>query len=48
MKWWPQNLTGQTITLLLIALLGSQLFSFLIFSDERRSALLDERRKNTL
>jgi len=48
MKWWPQNLTGQTITLLLIALLGSQLFSFLIFSGEQRSVLLDERRKNTL
>ncbi len=48
MKWWPQNLTGQTITLLLIALLGSQLFSFLIFSDEQRTALLDQRRKNTL
>jgi len=48
MKLWSKTLTGQTISLLLIALLGSQLFSFLIFSDERRSILLDERRKNAL
>ncbi|MEN8218327.1 MAG: ATP-binding protein [Pseudomonadota bacterium] len=45
---WPQNLTGQTIALLLIALLGSHMISFLIFSDEQRLALLDERRKNAL
>jgi len=48
MKWWPKNLTGQTITLLLIALLGSQLFSFLIFSDEQRTALSEQKRKYTL
>lgn len=48
LKWWPQSMVSQTIALLLIALLGSQALGFLIFADERRQALLHEKRKHAL
>jgi signal transduction histidine kinase len=45
---WPHSLMGQTIALLILALLGFHLISFLIFADERRLALLHEKRENSL
>jgi len=45
---WPQSMVSQTIAILLIALLGSQALGFLIFADERRQALLHEKRKHAL
>ncbi len=48
LRLWPHSLVGQTIALLILALLGSHLISFLIFTDERRLALRHEQRENSL
>ena len=45
-RLWPQSLVGQTIALFILALLGSHLISFMIFTDERHLALLQEKREN--
>lgn len=38
-RLWPQNLAGQMIALLLLAIVAAQAFSVLLFWDERRHAL---------
>ncbi|OQY54126.1 MAG: two-component sensor histidine kinase [Candidatus Parabeggiatoa sp. nov. 2] len=48
LRLWPQSLAGQTIALLLMALLGSHIVSFWLFADERRLALLHEKRESLL
>ncbi|MCB1972777.1 MAG: hypothetical protein KDG54_20485, partial [Geminicoccaceae bacterium] len=37
---WPRGLAGQTIALLLLALVGAQVATTVLFFDERRQAVL--------
>jgi signal transduction histidine kinase len=48
LRLWPQSLAGQTIALLLMALLCSHIISFWLFAGERRLALLHEKRESLL
>ncbi|WP_447962585.1 ATP-binding protein [Nitrospira sp. Ecomares 2.1] len=45
---WPQRLTSQMITLLLVALVLAQVANFLIFTDERRAAIRSVERTQIL
>ncbi len=45
---WPRTLAGQLVLLLLLALFGAQLLTFLIFADERRLALLAAGREQVI
>jgi signal transduction histidine kinase len=47
-RLWPRRLAGQMIALLLLALVLAQAVSFLIFADERWSALRTSERKHIL
>ncbi len=47
-RLWPRTLAGQLVLLLLLALFGAQLLSFLIFADERRLALLAAGREQVI
>ncbi|WP_417773755.1 ATP-binding protein [Stappia sp.] len=40
-RLWPRSLAGQLIALLLIAVVGAQLITLWLFTDERRVALVD-------
>ncbi len=47
-RLWPRTLAGQLVLLLLLALFGAQLLTFLIFADERRLALLAAGREQVI
>ena len=47
-RLWPRRLAGQLIALLLLALVSAQVASFLIFEDERWTALRTAERKHIL
>ncbi len=47
-RLWPRTLAGQLVLLLLLALFGAQLLSFVIFADERRLALLAAGREQVI
>ncbi len=47
-RFWPRNLAGQLVLIVLVALLAGQLLSLAIFADERRVALRVANREQVL
>lgn len=47
-RWWPSNLAGQLVLIVLAALIAGQSVSALIFADERRVALRAANREQVL